>query len=171
MKKSFVLLSLLLTLLSIRLSAQTPGRANLGLGIGMDYGGFGAQIAYQPAKIFSIFGALGYNLDGAGYNLGVRASFPTEKKVEFHVSGMYGYNAVIMMKDDASASKTYYGPTFAAGIAIKSRNKGNSFLSIELLLPIRSSSFSDDLDILKNAGYDVTEPLPIGFSIGYHFAL
>jgi hypothetical protein len=168
MKKTLAAALILLSLVYFNLTAQTPGRVNEGLGIGIDFGGFGAQVAYQPGKIFSVFGALGYNLAGAGYNLGLKASFPTKKRVEFYLSGMYGYNAVLIIKDNSSGDKIYYGPSFGAGIAIKSRNMGMSFLSLGLIFPIRSGDFQDDIDALKYSGYDVSEPLPIGISVGYH---
>ena len=52
---------------------------------------------------------------------------------------------------------------------IKNKKKENTFWNFELLLPIRNSEFQDDIDALKAIGADVTEPLPVAFSIGYHW--
>jgi hypothetical protein len=88
--------------------------------------------------------------------------------VEFHISGMYGYNAVLIVKDNTTSETTYYGPSIGAGLVIKSRIPGKAFWSMGILLPFRPAAFHNAIDDLKMLGYDVKEPLPVGFSFGYH---
>jgi hypothetical protein len=148
--------------------SQPTGKLNLGIGAGIDYGGFGGQLSYLPAERVALFGALGYNLAGAGYNFGAKMNFPNEKKVEWHITAMYGYNAVLVVEGDLNSKTTYYGPSAGAGMVIKSRIPGKSFWSFELLIPFRPGSFHDAVDDLKLLGFDVREPLPVGISFGYH---
>jgi hypothetical protein len=163
---------MIIVLLSIPLVAfSQSGNMNVGIGAGIDYGGFGGRFTFLPSEKFGLFAGLGYNLDGAGFNGGAQYKFSTEKRVRPYAIAMYGYNGVIRAEnaDGTTDSKSYYGPSFGIGIELKSRKNESNFWNFELLVPIRSGEFSDDIDTLKDSGYDVTEPLPIGFSIGYHF--
>lgn len=143
---------------------------NIGLGLGMDYGGIGAKLMITPAKSVGIFGSIGYNLNGAGYNGGIIFRMLPEKKVCPYLSAMYGYNAVIIVEGLKQANKTYFGPSFSGGIELRLANR--NFWNFGLLVPIRSTEFRDDFDALDNNPYiDITEPLPIAITVGYHFAL
>jgi hypothetical protein len=146
--------------------------ANLGFGLGLDYGGFGAQLGFLPVKSVSIFGSIGYNLVGAGYNGGIAFLIAPNKKVCPKFVAMYGYNAVIIVQGTSQYNKSYYGPSIGGGIHINMRNDQN-FLNIELFVPFRSSEFSNDLKALKNNSSitGLSDPFPITFSIGYHIKL
>lgn len=146
-------------------------KMNVGLGVGLDYGGLGGKFTFLPGEKVGLFAGLGYNLDGAGYNLGALYKFSTDKRVRPYATAMYGYNGVISVEDSDgnTEAETYYGFSLGAGIELKSRKNEKNFWNFELLIPFRSSEFHDDLDTLKDIGYDVTDPWPINFSIGYHF--
>ena len=166
MKTSFYI-SILLLLTSVIAYSQ-DSKINLGVGAGLDYGGFGTRIGFMPSERLGLFAGLGYNLDGIGYNFGAQFHFPSEKKVSWYLTGMYGYNGVLVVTGDIKKEKTYYGPSAGVGIQLKTKRE-NTFWNFELLLPIRNSEFQDDIDALKAIGADVTEPLPVAFSIGYHW--
>lgn len=169
MKKFLVLFLIISFLFRLNSFGQLPGKLNAGLGAGMDYGGFGAQLSYLPLDRFELFGAAGYNLNSIGYNFGLKLGFPTEKRINWHITGMYGYNAVLIVKGMTSSKTTYFGPSVGSGIIMKSKSPGRSFLSFEIILPFRPQVFYDVIDDLKLIGYDVKEPLPVAFSIGYHY--
>jgi hypothetical protein len=168
MKKSIRLI-ILLTLFTICIShAQSSINWNLGVGGGISYGGFGARITYLPIDKLGIFGAMGYNMNSLGYNVGAQFHFPSEKKISAYLTAMYGYNAVLIVDAIETESKTtYYGPTAGAGMQI--RFKGKSFLSVELLMPFRPQTYQNAVDDLKELGYEIKDPLPVAFGIGYHF--
>ena len=46
-------------------------RYNIGLGGGIDYGGFGCRLTILPSERIEFFGALGYNLLEYGLNAGL----------------------------------------------------------------------------------------------------
>jgi hypothetical protein len=142
---------------------------NFGLGMGIDYGGFGGKFALMPTEKFGVFAGMGYNLAGLGFNGGATFKFSPSKRVGPYLSAMYGYNGVVVVDNGPAESKTYYGPSFSFGIELKTRRNESNFWNFELVLPVRSSEFNDYIDELKNSGYKITEPLPIAFSIGYHF--
>ena len=152
---------------SNEIAIETP-KQNVGLGIGIDYGGFGGRFTYMAVEKFGIFAAVGYNLVGVGFNGGINYKFNPGKRVTPTLGAMYGCNGVIKVVDGNEESKTYYGPSFSFGVELKTRRVGN-FWNFELLLPLRPSEFQDDIDNLKNNDYEITEPLPIAFSVGYHF--
>lgn len=150
------------------LYGQHPTMANIGAGGGLSYGGFGARLTYLPVRQFGFFGSLGYNLDALGYNLGVQFHLPSEKRVSFYLTGMYGYNAVLIVEALYATTKTtYYGISAGAGVQFRLTEK--SFLSGEVLIPFRPQVYRDALDDLKSINYDVKDALPVAFCIGYHF--
>jgi hypothetical protein len=146
---------------------------NLGIGTGLDYGGIiGARFSGFPIKHFGVFAGVGYNLVKVGYNFGGIVRILPGKKVCPVVTGMYGYNATIIIIGGSQYNKVYYGPTFGGGIELHFSNR-QKFMNFGLLIPLRSQTFYDDVDALKNnpAIQDVSEPIPFGISIGYHFKI
>jgi hypothetical protein len=145
---------------------------NLGLGIGLDYGGIGAKFSGFPVKNFGVFAGVGYNLMKVGYNFGGTVRILPAKKVCPILTGMYGYNGVIVVDGGSQYNKVYYGPSFGGGIELHFSNRQN-FMNFGLLIPIRPQSFYDDIDALKvnPAISGITDPPPFGISVGYHFKL
>lgn len=143
---------------------------DLGVGLGLDYGGIGAKLTVSPVKHVGLFGSLGYNLNGAGYNFGIIGRFLPDGKVCPYGTLMYGYNAVIVVDGASQYNQTYYGPSFGAGIELRTRN--DKFWTFGLLFPIRAKEYHDDIDALQNnPAIEMSEPLPIVISVGYHFKL
>lgn len=146
--------------------------ANLGIGLGLDYGGLGARLSVLPVKAVALFGAIGYNFNGAGFNGGLSFQLLPKKRLTPTLKVMYGYNAVIVVEGADQYNKTYNGLSFGGGIQLTSRN-GNNFLSGAILIPVRSDEFHTDLRALQNNSQitGLTDPSPIAISIGYHFKI
>ena len=146
---------------------------NLGLGIGTDYGGLGAQVQCRPAPPLVIFAGGGYALAGFGYNVGAQGRFLPEAKWCPFISAMYGYNGVIVVRDAEEYNKIYYGPSVGAGVEVHRKDTPENFWRFELILPFRPQEFQDDIDALKkNPLIEVrSEPPPFSFSVAYHFGL
>jgi hypothetical protein len=181
------LLFVILLLCAIRVSAQydpdyknkkekvvneEPSPVNCGLGLGLSYGGIGARVSVFPIHQVGIFGAVGYNLMKAGYNVGGIFRILPKQKICPVVMAMYGYNAVILISGTDQFNKTYYGPSFGGGMEIRFKNHQN-YLNIETLIPIRSKQWENDIDVIRNLynqniieGF--TEPSPITICLGYH---
>ncbi|HOX84343.1 MAG TPA: hypothetical protein PLS08_15045, partial [Chryseolinea sp.] len=139
MKKMYKLVVLLgfLTIPNFTL-AQEYSRQNIGVGLGIDYGGIGAKFTFLPVQKFGFFGSLGYNLIGLGFNAGATYRFIPTKSVCPTLGAMYGYNGVIKVEGGNESNKIYYGPSFSAGVELKSRGSSN-FWNFELILPLRPS--------------------------------
>lgn len=147
-------------------------RYNIGVGGGIDYGGFGGRISILTSQKLEFFGAMGYNLLGIGLNGGVDWRILPQSRICPYFGAMYGYNVVIKVKGAEKYNHTYYGPSWNLGLEYWSRRFRN-FFNFELIIPIRSSEYHNDIKNLKN-NKNITfsnEPLPIGISIGYHFLL
>lgn len=154
-------------------SAQENGSASMttysvGMGAGLDYGGFGFRGTVKPSAKLGIFGAVGYNMNGAGFNGGAQWHFP-QKRNSIYLCGMYGYNAVIVVDAPVNDKGTYYGPSVGAGFELHSSKK-NTFWNFEILVPFRNSNFKTDMDTLKAMGASVSGFYPVTISIGYHLS-
>ena len=166
--RKWFLIFVIITILQISLShGQSFYHLNIGVGGGLTYGGIGGRLTYLPVKTIGFFGSIGYNLDELGYNLGIQVHLPSEKMVSFYVAGMYGYNAVLIVEGILETSKTtFYG--FSVGPGIQLRLTEKTFLSAEILLPFRPEAYKDAIDDFESIGYEIKEPLPVAFCIGYH---
>lgn len=184
MRNKDVLSSSLLILALSSLSAFTPLRVcgqqvtappphtYLGLGLGQDFGGIGFRVDVLPEDHISLFAGLGYAFAGFGYNVGAHARLLPGHKVCPYVTAMYGYTAVITVKNASQYDKIYYGPTFGAGLEVKNSLTHN-FWKFGILIPIRPQAYQYDLDALKkNPSIKFSAvPIAITISVGYHFGL
>ena len=170
-KNCFIISLMVITIASIT-NAQSQQKAFFGIGAGLDYGGLGIRMEYQPIEKLGIFGGVGYNLADPGINGGLSYKILTGKRVKPIITAMYGYNGVIKIKYAFGGvdGKSYYGPSIGAGCEIYNV-KGNNKLLLEILVPFRNSEFHDRYDSLKEAGYKFESGiLPVTFTIGYNFS-
>ncbi len=145
------------------------GNENLyiGIGLGLDYGGVGFKLEYQPIKQLGIFGGLGYNLYSAGPNIGCTYKILPNSRACPNILAFYGYNGVITGLE----SEVSYNVTFGGSLDCKVGHKGSK-VSLGIFVPIRSSKFMDTYNSLKDDPYvDISTLYPITISIGYNFAL
>jgi hypothetical protein len=161
---------------SSAVQVSTLDKATLGLGLGMDYGGVGANFLIYPNKSIGLFGGVGYAIAGAGFNAGLKYRFlPKKQKASLvpYVLAMYGYNAAVAVSNMSDLNKIYYGPTLGIGIDLRASLKKKNYWTFALLIPIRDPAVNDYIDNLEdNMGVDFTSKLiPIGISIGYRIIL
>jgi hypothetical protein len=150
-------------------------KITIGLGMGLDYGGFGGNVLYYPAKNIGIFGGIGYALAGTGYNAGLKLRLITQKqsRVVPYATVMYGYNAAIYVMNDNRYNKLFYGPSFGLGLDAPWNPTKKGYFSFALLYPVRGKEVDNYIDDLKK-NHNVefkTELLPIAFSFGFRFIL
>jgi len=147
-------------------------RVHIGLGLGLDYGGIGTRVDYCPVPYWSVFGAFGYNLVGAGYNIGFSFKALPTKGFSPNISLMYGYNAVRVVDGLPEYDKTYYGLSGIIEFEIRTSKNPKKYLLLAVIFPFNQKEFRSDIQELKDdPNIDLyAEPLPIRFSIGYHFA-
>jgi hypothetical protein len=84
---------------------------------------------------------------------------------------MYGYNAAVAVANAQEYNKLFYGPSIGAGLDIGRLVKNKGYLSLAILIPIRSPDVDNYINELQN-NYGVSfnnNLLPITFSIGYKF--
>jgi hypothetical protein len=149
---------------------------NIGFGFGQDYGGFGGNVTVYPQKNIGLFVSGGYALAGFGYNAGIKLrALPNNGRsiVRPFLEAMYGYNAAVAVANDQQYNKLFYGPTVGAGLDIGRLAKNKGYLSLAILVPIRSPDVDNYINGLQT-NYDVSfnnNLLPITFSIGYKFVL
>jgi hypothetical protein len=145
---------------------------HIGLGMGLDFGGFGGQLAFTLMHQFKFFVGLGYNMsEDVGANFGIKVNFVTDdKSISPYFGYMYGYNTVVQITASTLLNTSYeytdvfYGSSFQFGIEFRTQSKRNYF-DFSLIVPVRSSDY-------KNLNVQYTqEPWPVLFSIGFHFGI
>lgn len=181
--KRFTLIFALITLLAIQAMSQVKDssevktdKLSLGIGMGLDYGGFGANIVFYPSTHFGLFFGGGYALNGLGVNGGIKYRFISSRpkaRINPYFSAMYGYNTTIVVKNATEYNKTFYRSTVGIGIDFRQRPYRKGYWTIALLVPIRGSKVNDYIDDLKNNhGVEFkNELMPIAISFGYRLVL
>jgi hypothetical protein len=162
---------------SIVLIAQSDSdhvyKVNLGVGLGLDYGGVGCRVGYIPFRYLQIYGGAGYNFAEIAYNAGAAFRILPNKNVCPYVGAIYGYNAVIKIIGTGGFQRSYYGPSIQAGIEIRSYKKKN-FFNLEILYPFRSDAYYLKMDeLLNNPNIKFVgtgKPQLVSIGLGYHFA-
>ena len=145
----------------------------LGLGVGLPYGGFGLKLTQQVHTNIDLFGGIGYNLIGPGYNVGMNLNIPTGLRTQFFFTGMYGYNAVIKIKNLEESEKAYYGFSLGTGLRLSPKKYKWSYWDFAILIPFRNQSFKDDQDFYYRSPIvdDFNKAFPLLFSVGYNFQI
>lgn len=150
-------------------------RTFIGIGMGLDFGGLGMNVMYNPTNALGLYFGAGYAFAGIGVNGGASLRLVSKKpwnRVVPYVTGMYGYNAAIAVQNSKQYNKMFYGPTAGIGIELRARSPKVSCWTFALLIPFRSSDLQDYIDELKNNYYIEfkNELTPVMISIGYHFS-
>lgn len=144
---------------------------HIGLGMGLDFGGFGGQLAFTLMHHFRLFVGLGYNTsDEFGINSGIKVNFVTDDKfISPYFGYMYGYNTVVHITSYNGYGQTveytdvFHGSSFQFGIEFRASRRG--YFDFSLIVPVRSSDF-------KNLNIQYTQkPWPVLFSVGLHLGI
>jgi hypothetical protein len=151
------------TIITIPSKDEPADLFTVGLGLGQDLGGIGANLTYYATNRLGFQGGLGYALAGMGYNAGIKYRFlkgETLSKRTFYLVGMYGYNAAIKVNNNASLNKVFFGPSFGLGFDSKALGASHTYWSFGCLIPFRGDdlqNYIDDNNInLSNDFYPIT---------------
>lgn len=144
---------------------NTKNTVHLGVGMGLDYGGFGAKLTYKPIKEISLFGGLGYNSIDIGWNVGLSYNIIDEGRLDASPTIMYGYNSGLRIKN-SDYNNVSYGITVGLNIILKSRKNDNNW-NFGVYYPFRSKEFMDQFYSFN----EKSKILPFTLSVGYNFRL
>lgn len=138
-----------------------------GIGFGKDYGGAGAKVEILPFKYGGIFGGGGFNIDQLTYSFGTFIKTPPENFLSYFITGMYGYNGVILIPDYPQHNRTSIGTSFGGGFEMNLKKEFK--IQFSVLVPLRSDGFySHYTEKRANPFYEVRNPvLPISISLGF----
>ena len=150
-------------------------RISAGFGLGLDYGGLGANILMYPHKNLGLFFGLGYNFVKVGVNSGIKARIilgNSNSNIGLSALAMYGYNAAIGIRDFPELSRVFYG--FSSGIGIDYRPMGGTddYAFIGFYLPFRKPEVQEYIDELESSGFTFDRKLsPVLVAIGYRITI
>jgi hypothetical protein len=151
---------------------EKENMVSLGIGLGMDHGGVGLNLAVYPEKHIGLFAGMGYAIVAPGFNGGLKLRLFSDGVTPF-VSAMYGYNAVISVQNASQHNKMFYGMTYGIGVDMRVNPEKNGFFSFGLLIPIRDKAvdeYMNDLQKKHNVSFK-SGLLPIGLSFSYRFII
>jgi len=153
---------------------QQLNPVSAGVGVGLEYGGLGANVTFYPQRNIGVFGAAGYAIAGIGYNVGAKLRLVSVKNPHRAVpyfTAMYGYNAAVAVLDNMTYSKFFYGPSFGVGVNLYSRRPRSGYWSLAVLAPVRSPDVNNYINTLKtDDNINFTQTLiPVTVSVGYMF--
>lgn len=153
--------------------SSEQGVPSLGVGIGLPYGGIGGRFGYNLIDRLNVFGGVGYQLAGVGFNVGIRKEFPSTRMAQFYLTGMYGTNAATKVVGLSDYDDLYAGPTVGLGFKLNSRMTEGNYWDLGLLLPFRSSKFYDTEQAMLNDPRvsGVTSAWPVLIVVGYNFSM
>lgn len=138
--------------------------ANIGLGMGLDYGGIGVNILIYPHKNIGAFGSFGYAIAGLGWNAGIKTRLSAKNYfINPYLVAMYGYNTAVYFKNMPALSQTFNGLSFGLGVDISLSKSGKVKLQLGLLIPIRTS---DAIRFINKYTHGASPVLP---SVGLKF--
>lgn len=164
-----IILITILTSVAFISTAQFKNSVFAGIGMGLDYGGVGTQINYFASDNIKTFIGIGYNFNGAGFNIGSYYSFLPENKFSPKAGFMYGYNAVIVIMGREELNKSYYGPSLAIGGDLM---KETGHWNFQVILPFRKKAFYDHAEeVMAMPDIEFTQALPFTITVGYNWKL
>lgn len=138
-------------------------KLSLGIGTGLDHGGFGGNVSLYPIRNIGLFAGVGTNLAGMGFNGGLKLRFipeNAESNSGLFLTGMYGYNTVVI---SSYGGYVYYGASAGIGYDARFNKHKNGYWTFALIFPFRSPE-----SYTHTAGAIM---LPFTISIGYKFIL
>lgn len=162
-----ILSAILLSIITVQLFAQEIKKQHrpdcyIGIGAGLDYGGYGTKAEILPIKFVGLFAGIGYNLANIGFNGGLSFKVLPKKNITPTLLAMYGYNGVISYTLPYTRDvykSVYYGFTTGVGIDFHLGKRKFNKLTTEFLVPFRKQEFYDRSDYA----------LPFTFTVGFNF--
>ncbi len=143
-----------------------PSTGSLSIGAGIDYSGLGLRADFMLYKRIALVAGGGYNLVNIGYTAGISYLLTNNEKVQPIITGLYGYNAGIVVKDVPNLNSAYNGFTLGAGVLCKRRRSENWLLQV--MVPFRHQAYTDRINYLKSIGVAFKrDALPVTISLGY----
>lgn len=148
---------------------------SIGMGMGLDYGGIGGNIALFANNNIGVFGGLGYVLGMVGYNAGFKLKLVSGKHTSGfypYILGMYGYNAAIKIKGVHGYDRLYNGPTLGFGFDIRNKATKMRYCTLALIVPFRDSEVDQYIHDMERMGATFSRKLrPVLFSFGYRIII
>ena len=153
--------------------SSLQGKSSLGIGVGLPYGGIGARFGTNLVNGLNLFGGVGYQISGIGFNAGLRQDVELGGLTQMYFTGMYGTNAAIKVSGLPEYDKLYMGATLGMGLKFNSRSKEGNYWDAGLVIPLRSSQYKTDETKMQNDPRiaSFTSPWPVLIVVGYNFNL
>lgn len=167
---------------AIRDSVKVKGTAadkfdwsSIGVGIGMDFGGYGANYIAYLHKNVGIFAGGGWAVTKVGYNVGIKARLipaKTGSAVTPYALAMYGYNSRIVVSSSPLHNTIFYGFTVGVGADFRLKGQTKRFWTLALFMPFKDSKVKAYQNYLTDQNLESLNRVgKIGISIGYHLVI
>jgi hypothetical protein len=85
---------------------------------------------------------------------------------------MYGFNSTVIVFDDPSYNKMFYGATLGFGFDFGPKFDQNGYWSCGILFPMRSEDVNNYIQTLQNEAVELNSQLPpLTISLAYRIGL
>lgn len=148
-------------------SEDNLDKLSVSFGIGLDHGGIGFNVLYHPVQNIGFFGGLGIAFIKPGFNIGTKIKLKSEMKYKPSLLAMYGYDAVIIVKNKPAWNKIFYGPMVGISFEQSLRSSRKGYFNYSLIVPLDRGEAYSYIDDLKSKGvvfYNVLLPFAISAS-------
>lgn len=151
-------------------------RISAGLGLGLDYGGLGANILLYPHRNVGVFFGIGYNFVKTGINSGIKTRIiigsSGSNNIGVSALAMYGYNAAIGVSNRPDLNKVFYGFSLGIGIDYRPWSGTDDYAFTGIYLPVRKPEVQEYIDHLSSSGVQFDRKLsPVLIAIGYRITI
>ncbi len=144
---------------------------SIGVGAGLDCGGYGANLLLYGNKHIGIIGGVGYSYSktpGSNMGLKIRLDGRQESRPELYFMALYGSNVVLQYEYSEDDGRLFYGGSIGMGMDIRTNKMKGGGFSFAILYPLTGSY----QEYKRDHPYDEFEDPPgIRLSISYRFAL
>ncbi|MBU8892347.1 MAG: hypothetical protein KOO66_06180 [Bacteroidales bacterium] len=168
-KLILVILTFLIYTNTLNAQENTFNNIDLGLGTGINYGGFGMSLTYVFTPILSIEGHCGYNFVDIVGGGALNIHLVPKNKTKFYSltwKSMYGYNAI--MKNEHGKLESFYGVNFGLINEFRFGSKKKNGINIGIIVPLRSEDFKNTYEDMVDSGHEMSDGSPVLISIGFH---
>ena len=154
------------------IKSNTP-KLTFGIGLGIDYGGFGTQFKVKFFNAIEAYMGIGHNTNNFNISIGTSVSFFKKSFLQPKFSLTYGTTHLIIIEKASQYNESFQGFAFGIGANIFFNKRTGNHFSLGLnILPPSQEFIQATNQLRKDPNVSITEQArDWGITIGYHMSI